>query len=204
MLQGVVRDFSRDHPDFEYALGVDYGIVHSMLAADGKPIYAGNPTTPTTNGREHFDQWYRDVPGVNIPIPIEIPLEPIDGGLYTYDSTAFFPIDGQGFGNESLDHNFHFTLEIRTEFEYKGGEVFRFRGDDDLFTFINGRLAIDLGGVHGAMESTVDLDARAAELGITPGNRYTLDFFFAERHTTQSNFRIETSISCFTPVTPPQ
>ena len=29
------------------------------------------------------------------------------------------------------------------------------------------------------------------------GGEYTLDFFFAERHTTESNFHIETTIACF-------
>jgi fibro-slime domain-containing protein len=54
-----------------------------------------------------------------------------------------------------------------------------------------------LGGVHGAQSSTVDLDARAAEFGIVKGNKYSLDFFFAERHTSESNFRIDTTIGCF-------
>jgi fibro-slime domain-containing protein len=44
----------------------------------------------------------------------------------------------------------------------------------------------------------------AAQLGITPDNTYTLDFFFAERHTSESNFRIDTTIGCFTPVPPPE
>jgi hypothetical protein len=30
-----------------------------------------------------------------------------------------------------------------------------------------------------------------------------MDIFHAERHTTQSNFRIETNIQCFTTVPPP-
>lgn len=196
-LKGVVRDFKVGHPDFEDYLGTDKGIVEAKLGADGKPVYAGNPTTPTTSGKEGFDQWFRDVPGVNIPIPHEIALTPAGGGVYTYDNSAFFPIDGQGFGDEGNVHNYHFTLELRTQFEYKGGEVFTFTGDDDLFTFINGRLAINLGGVHGAQSQTVDLDAMAAELGITVGNTYPLDFFFAERHTSESNFRIDTTIACF-------
>ncbi len=119
-------------------------------------------------------------------------------GTYTYSNSAFFPIDGQGFGDEGNIHKYHFTLEMRTQFTYKGGEVFTFTGDDDLFTFVNGVLAIDLGGVHGAMSSTIDLDARAGELGIVKGNKYTLDFFFAERYTSESNFRIDTTIGCFT------
>jgi fibro-slime domain-containing protein len=197
ILKATVRDFSTAHPDFEYMIGDDLGIVAGTLGADGKPVYAGNPTTPTTTGKDNFDQWYRDVPGVNMAIPIEIPLMDAGNGTYTYSNSAFFPIDGQGFGNENNIHNYHFTLELRTQFTYEGGEVFTFTGDDDLFTFINGKLAINLGGVHGAQSSTIDLDARAAEFGIVKGNKYSLDFFFAERHTSESNFRIDTTIGCF-------
>ncbi|MDI1443457.1 fibro-slime domain-containing protein [Polyangium sp. 6x1] len=197
VLKATVRDFKVEHPDFEDFLGDDPGIVANELGADGKPVYAGNPTTPTTSGKENFDQWYNDVAGVNLAIPIEIPLTAAGGGTYTYNNSAFFPIDGQGFGDEFNTHNYHFTLELRTQFIYEGGEVFTFTGDDDLFTFINGKKVIDLGGVHGAQSATVDLDARAAELGIEKGKSYPLDFFFAERHTSESNFRIDTTIGCF-------
>lgn len=198
MLVATVRDFQQSHPDFEYVLGVDPGIVQSMLGGDGKPVYAGG-TTGTTTGQANFDQWYRDVAGININLPIEIPLMDQGDGTYVYDNPAFFPIDGQGFGDEGNSHNYHFTLEMHTQFTYQGGEVFMFRGDDDLFTFVNGRLGIDLGGVHGPLEGSIDLDAMAGTLGIVPGGTYDLDFFFAERHTSESNFRIETTIGCFHP-----
>jgi fibro-slime domain-containing protein len=201
-LLGTVRDFMVAHPDFEDFLGDDKGIVSPDLGADGKPVYAGNPTTPTTTGKENFDQWFRDVDGVNMAIPHKITLTP-SGGVSTYDNSNFFPIDGKGFGDEGNTHNYHFTYEIRTKFEYKGGEVFTFTGDDDLFTYINGKLAINLGGVHGAQSETVNLDAMAQQLGIEKGKTYSLDFFFAERHTSESNFRIDTTITCFTPP-PPQ
>src|SRR5262249_2870238 len=56
-LTGTVRDFHDTHPDFENALGDDRGIVAATLGADSKPVYTGHPTTPTTHGREAFDQW---------------------------------------------------------------------------------------------------------------------------------------------------
>jgi fibro-slime domain-containing protein len=63
--------------------------------------------------------------------------------------------------------------------------------------FINGKLALDLGGTHPELSETADLDALAPALGISPGNSYSMDIFHAERHTDQSNFRIDTSIQCF-------
>ena len=37
------------------------------LGADGKPVYAhGDAGTVTTTSQCYFDQWYRDVPGVNM------------------------------------------------------------------------------------------------------------------------------------------
>lgn len=199
VLDGVVRDFKVDHPDFEYNIDDDKGIVLPDLGADNKPVYAGQDGNPTTTGQANFDQWYRDVAEVNIPSALQIPLADQGGGLFTYDNPAFFPIDNQGWGNEGNEHNFHFTLEIHTMFAYKGGEVFTFRGDDDVFVFINRKLAIDLGGVHGPEQLSADLNALAGQLGITPGNTYALDFFFAERHTSESNFRIETTIQCLQP-----
>jgi fibro-slime domain-containing protein len=193
-LIGTIRDFQASHPDFEDFLGTDPGIVASQLGADGKPVYAGQPTTPTTTGQANFDQWFRDVPGVNQSVALPLELTDAGGSVYTFSDSDFFPIDGQLFGDEGNTHNYHFTYELKTKFLYSGGETFSFTGDDDLFTFINGRLAIDLGGVHGALSATIDLDARAAELGITPGNVYSLDFFFAERHTSESNFRIDTTL----------
>lgn len=198
ILVAVVRDFQASHPDFEYVIQVDPGIVEAQIGPDQKPVYAGNPTTPTTNGKEAFDQWYRDVPGINMSSQTQMPLTDNGDGTYTFEDPEFFPIDDMHFGNEGNIHNYHFTLELHTEFIYEGGEVFEFTGDDDVFTFVNGNLAIDLGGVHGALNGSVALDDVADQFGMQIGNTYKLDFFFAERHTSESNFRMDTSIGCIT------
>jgi fibro-slime domain-containing protein len=199
-LTAVVRDFSDEHPDFELGVLGDFsekGIVARELGPDDRPVYAAPPGSRSTSGRANFDQWYRDVPGVNARTHIDLQLEnsPDTPGLFVYRDLEFFPIDGREGGNEGRNHNYHFTLEARTTFRYIGGEIFRFSGDDDFWVFINRRLAIDLGGLHEAQTDTVDLDSAASELGIRRGETYPLHFFFAERHTVESQFVIETSIA---------
>jgi len=199
-LQATIRDFKVEHPDFEdFTSDVGQkGIVLPELGPDNKPVYAAPGPTAQTAGPGPFAQWYSNTPDTNIPFAIEIPLTEVMPGLFSFESNAFFPIDDQGWGNQGNPHNFHFTSEIHTVFNYKGGEVFTFIGDDDLWLFINGKLAIDLGGVHPELEASVDLDAQADALGIQVGGMYTMALFHAERHTDNSNFRIDTSIECFT------
>jgi fibro-slime domain-containing protein len=86
--------------------------------------------------------------------------------------------------------NYSFTTEIHAKFKYNSGQTFTFHGDDDVWIFINGKLAVDLGGLHEDTPGSVNLDQKAAALGITPGNVYPLDLFNAERHSVNSDFSI--------------
>jgi fibro-slime domain-containing protein len=178
-----------------------------MLGSDGKPVYAPAGATPHTKGPAQFAQWFNDTPGINLPFTVTLALTETTPGRFRYDSAAFFPIDNMGYGNsgianDGLSHNFHFTTEIHTTFTYQGGEVFTFNGDDDLWLFINERLAIDLGGVHATVARTIALDELSDTLNITPGGVFSFALFFAERHSVESNFSIETTISEFA-VCPP-
>jgi fibro-slime domain-containing protein len=197
------------------------GIVAPQIGADRKPVWVGgtNPALVATTkmkvndagdnleinpddnqNRANFNQWYNDTPNINMSAPLALTLDdPEEDGIFTYDNQAFFPIDNQLFGNENRAHNFHFTFEAHSLFTYETGQAFTFTGDDDVWVFINDQRVIDLGGLHFALSQTVDLDT----LGLTPGEEYSFDFFFAERNTDESHFRIETSIALGGGVSPP-
>lgn len=151
-----------------------------------------------------FAQWYTDVPGVNQRFEVPLALERVPGtDRYYFDSDVhepyasqggFFPLDGRGFGNYAgWSHNFHFTTVIETEFTYNPVDrpVFLFTGDDDVWVFIGDRLVIDLGGVHGRSEQFLDLSRLE---WLEPGAVYPLRIFHAERRTSESNFRMETTL----------
>ncbi len=192
------NDLAGGHADFENHNGVDRGIVATMLnPVTGKPVYAGTPTTPTTSGATAFNQWYKDTAGVNMTYGEQLVLDRTAPATYVFDNGAFFPLDGRGFVGAGTEparnngHNFSFTSELRYWFEYKGGEVLSFRGDDDVWVFINRKLAVNLGGVHGAENGEVILNAaNATTLGLTIGGTYEAVVLQAERHTTASSYKL--------------
>lgn len=180
----------------------DRGIVDAALGADQKPVYKNRSGgTLTTHGSAQFDQWFRDVAKTNVRVELPLVLSKTADGAYEFDSDKtpshmFFPIDDDGsartpLGNQGDPHNFSFTMELDTTFVYRGGEFFRFRGDDDVFVYIDGKLVIDLGGVHGPETASVNVD----DLHLTKGQTYRLDFFSAERHMTGSNILFTTTLA---------
>lgn len=120
------------------------------------------------------------------------------GNFDTHDVTTswrgeqeFFPLDSHPSDPIWSGHDFSFCMELHTTFLHQSGLKFEFTGDDDVWVFVNNKMVIDLGGIHGSTNAFVNLD----DLDwLTFGKTYPFDFFQCERHTVHSTSRIVTNI----------
>ena len=128
----------------------------------------------------------------------------------TASSLQFYPIDGLGYdailgdttdktntsgnGDRPEHPNGSYTLRGEAQFVYQEDLYFEFSGDDDVYMYINGTLALDLGGAHGICTKRVNLKDVATKCHLTPGEVATFTFFYMERNSDASNFKIETNM----------
>jgi fibro-slime domain-containing protein len=123
----------------------------------------------------------------------------------------FFPIDGRGWNapgsafpeTYTEPHNYGFTTEIHTWFVYQGDERLDFRGDDDVWVFVDGHLCLDVGGLHPPEMAIMDFASPASAVDarqiavvtecrarLVVGRVYEIVVFHAERRCCGSNFRL--------------
>ena len=106
---------------------------------------------------------------------------------------GFYPVDGQGYGNEAgNDHNQFFTFQFDASFTYDsiGTQFFSFESTMDVWIFINGELVIDLGGIHNSLGQAIDMD----RLCLTDGDQVNIALFFAQRNIIEPHFSLSTNV----------
>ena len=101
-----------------------------------------------------------------------------------------YPRNGTG------GRNHHFCYEAHSSFVYQNGLRFSVRGSDDIWVYIDNKLAVDIGGTHIDAPGYVDLDAFKGGSGkLEAGKKYDFDLFACDRRTTMSNIEIMTNIA---------
>lgn len=243
--------------------GAMQGLVKDSLGADGLPVPAYTNSDDAWNSTldvfsknvtghdpvqstDNFYRWFHETEKSKA-FKGEAVFTRTGKNTYTYGREGVFPLDS--ISNFSDDdeatkehgHNFHFTshLKIPMKISANGTERFEFSGDDDVWVFLNGKLILDIGGLHeklngwftinqdGTISTYVqnvnDPSVRASlgepsndynsyvnplnelimrtyqdkydtiDIGLKEGDVVNLDFFYAERSTTESNTKITIS-----------
>ena len=143
-----------------------------------------------------------------------------DSPLILPSKPKFAPIDGLGFeepgvmknlldtdpgsgrvvieGHNGYDSNYNFSMHASGSFVYYEDQnlFFEFNGDDDVYFFINGDLALDIGSSHAAKRGECILNEFRDKNGnpLVDGQTYTFDMFYTERATPDSNLMFSTNI----------
>ncbi len=136
---------------------------------------------------------------------VDISEDSPNGGFFPLDDFKYLD-DAKTVWNPKYDstcieghcHNFSFAMKVAAQFQYVKGQYFEFRGDDDVWVFINDRLVVDIGGCHSPVEGGVYLDTIGladSTQKLIEGKTYSFYIFFSERNATGSNFKMRTSIN---------
>lgn len=179
-------------------------------------VTGSEPVTSSDN----FYRWFHEVEGLSKRYDRSITFtRQGNTNTYTYGGNNIFPLDDITFDSDSvskndsnvkdnrgrLTHNFSFTahMTVPIKAEMNGSETFSFSGDDDVWVFLNGVLVLDIGGLHtalggsftintdGTISSSVDgVATKLIDAGLQKNRVYNLDFFYAERSTSESNTKI--------------
>ncbi len=149
-----------------------------------------------------------------------------EGRFYLYNrpqtcgSTAFLPFNdnSDGFTVNGGEVNYHFGMSSEIDFylpadsgsngnRVDGEEMtFDFSGDDDVWVFIDGKLILDMGGIHGAMRGSINFTtgkittspnsagSNTSDLPLISKGEHKLTIYYLERGAGQSNCKIHFNI----------
>ena len=157
-----------------------------------------------------------------------------NGTRETNKKIGFFPFHEWDYNydlfvnwNKSLNH--HFGMSMDVAFTFPSGEmapvdrngepiVFDFNGDDDMWVFIDGKLCMDIGGIHQPIDGTIDFTNRTVNVGsgthatrqsyftnadwdsLFDGQQHVLKVFYMERGGCDSNCKIKFNLTQYTEI----
>ena len=141
-------------------------------------------------------------------------------GLTHYEYDAKYNTNGSATGHVATNYWFGMSSEIEFYLPNKPGTtdaegnfantslygdplVFEFSGDDDVWVFVDGRLVLDLGGIHGDEQGSINFSTGEVYVNgerahsvtdLNPGE-HTLTLYYLERGSSLSNCKIRFNLS---------
>ena len=118
-----------------------------------------------------------------------------DGDGWSWSCPNDAPQGWTTFNSEIEKRNHHFCTESHANFRFRKGLKFSVSGNDDIWVFVDNKLAIDIGGTHLAAPGHVDMDKFLPNGEI--GKSYDIDIYTCNRRAASSDLRINANFTFF-------
>ena len=186
LISGLSRDFTTVNWNVDQP-----GFFTDEYLGEGKDKYTGYDLQLEKKGNTYKLNGVRQ-PGGNI-------------FKYNDDGSNFFPLIESSLKTDKVEGaKFYFGMRYDINFklgDYVGPLNYSFTGDDDLWVLLDGKVVIDLGGIHDALSATTDL---WTALGFKEGvgairdddkkQNHRLTILYMERGAFKSNCKMEFTI----------
>ena len=125
-----------------------------------------------------------------------------NGKILTTEGAGFYPLENErkfSYENSEKAQNYFFGMRYDVLFkigDYVGPMNYEFTGDDDLWVLLDGKVVLDLGGIHQAASETVDIWEKLGKTAdqLTPEEKekeHTLTVLYMERGVGESNCKMK-------------
>ncbi len=187
---------------------LEQGLAQAELGEDGLPVAKRGMAIP--NRGIDFTGWFSAVEGVSAQYPGTLSMRyEKDAAKFSFAAENFYPIDDVNFSKgdpvNADGHNHLFTMSFAVPFTVlaSGEEAFTMRADDDTLVYLDGKLVIDMGGVHDLTtgELVIDADGKVyaqvegggwqdTGVAVEAGKTATLAVFHADRDGSESDLEV--------------
>lgn len=125
-----------------------------------------------------------------------------NGKILTTEGAGFYPLENErkfSYENSEKEQNYFFGMRYDVLFkigDYVGPMNYEFTGDDNLWVLLDGKVVLDLGGIHQAAGETVDIWEKLGKTAdqLTPEEKekeHTLTVLYMERGAGESNCKMK-------------